>query len=236
MTEENVHILIIEDDSGMRSTLSDILEQDGYKTTDFGTAKQALGWVMQNPFDVVIVDMMLPDMNGMALLEQIRLINPESAVIMMTGYASVETAIEAMKEGAYAYIIKPFNVNELKTVIKKALREMRLSLENKKLIDQLQWANRELHASITHANGLAQEAKDANQAKSEFLANMSHEIRTPMNAIVGFSHLLQEEDLTSNSSPFVTASARKNESTSVMISSGLHSIISVLILPASILE
>ena len=196
MIEQAPQILIIDDDSGMRSTLSDILEQAGYKVTDYGNGKQALDWVRKNRFDVVIVDIMLPDMDGMELLEQIRLINPESAVIMMTGHASMETAIEALNEGAYAYVTKPFNPHELKTVIKRALREMRLSLENKKLIDQLQRANKELYASIEYANALAQKAMVAGQAKSEFLANMSHEICTPMNAIVGFSDLLEHEERT----------------------------------------
>ena len=195
MTEENVQVLIIDDDSGMRSTLSDILEQAGYNTVDFGSGGQALDWVTTNQFDVAIVDMILPDMSGMAILKQLQLINPESAVVMMTGYASVETAIEALNEGAYAYLTKPFNVVELKIVIKRALHKIRLSLENKKLIDKLQRTNRELHPSIEHANDLAGKTMTADRAKSDFLANMSHEIRTPMNAIVGFSNLLQQEEL-----------------------------------------
>ena len=196
MIEEKPQILIIDDDPGMRSTLSDILEQAGYNIVDFGSGGQALDWVTTNQFDVAIVDMILPDMSGMEILKQLQLINPESAVVMMTGYASVETAIEALNEGAYAYLTKPFNVVELKIVIKRALHKIRLSLENKKLIDRLQRTNRELRASIERTNDLSGKAMTAYRAKSDFLANMSHEIRTPMNAIVGFSNLLGQEELT----------------------------------------
>jgi len=139
MTEEKTQVLIIDDDPGMRSTLSDILEEAGYEVCSYGKGIEALDWLKKNPFEVVIVDIKLPDMDGIKLLEEARLINPESAVIMMTGYASVETAVEAMKEGAYAYIVKPINMDELKAIIKKALREMRLSLENKKALRYFVW-------------------------------------------------------------------------------------------------
>ena len=196
MTEVNIQVLIIDDDSGMRSTLSDILEQVGYSIVAFGNGSEAFDWITTNQFDVAIVDMILPDMSGTEILKQLQLINPESAVIMMTGYASAETAIEALNEGAYAYITKPFNAVELKIIIKRALHKIRLSLENKKLIDKLQRTNRELQVSIERTNDLAGEALTAYRAKSDFLANMSHEIRTPMNAIVGFSDLLWREELT----------------------------------------
>ena len=183
MKEDKAQLLIIDDDPGMCSTLSDILEDAGYEVRDYGGGKEALDWLKKNPFDVVIVDIKLPDMDGMKLLEQIRLINPESAVIMMTGYASVETAVEAMKEGAYAYVAKPFNVDEVKAIIKKAIRSIRLALENKRLIDDLQWSNIEL----ARAN---QRLEELDRMKSEFLANMSHELRTPLNSVIGFSELI----------------------------------------------
>ena len=183
MSADKAQVLIIDGDPGMRSTLSDILKDAGYRVKDYGKGGEALDWLRKNPFDVVIVDIKLPDMGGMKLLEQIRLINPESAVIMMTGYASVETAVEAMREGAYAYVTKPFNVDEVKAIIKKAIRSIRLSLENKGLIDDLQWSNIELARANQRLEGL-------DRMKSEFLANMSHELRTPLNSVIGFSELI----------------------------------------------
>ncbi len=217
MTKANIQVLIIDDDSGMRSTLSDILEQVGYNVMAFGSGHKAFDWVTTNQFDVAVVDMILPDMNGTEILKQLQLINPEAAVIMMTGYASAETAIEALNEGAYAYIIKPFNVAELKIVIKRALHKIRLSLENKKLIDKLQQTNRELHASVEHTNDLAEKAMATYRAKSDFLANMSHEIRTPMNAIVGFSDILGMEDLTGEQAKYTKIIRRSAQTLLVLI-------------------
>ena len=112
------NILIIDDDSGAQSTLSDILEDDGYAVTTFGTGQEALDYFKKSLCSVIILDIKLPDMSGMEVLEQIKLIDPESAVIMMTGHASIDTAVDAMKVGAYAYITKPIDINELKTIIK----------------------------------------------------------------------------------------------------------------------
>ena len=143
MLKNKKQILIVDDDPGICATLCDILEDEGYGTKGFGEGKKALEFLKKTSFDVVFVDLKLPDMDGVTLLEQIKLINPESAVIMMTGHASTATAVEALNEGAYAYVVKPFDLDELKTIVKKAIKEIRLSLENKKLIDQLQKTNRE---------------------------------------------------------------------------------------------
>ncbi len=210
MTKTEGQILIIDDDPGICTTLSDILEDAGYKVKSFEEGRKALDFLRKNPFDVVFVDLKLPDMNGMELLEQIKLIHPESAVVMITGHASTATAVEALNEGAYAYVVKPFDLDELKTIVKKAIKEIRLSLENKKLIDQLQRTNRELErykksleAAVEKAELMRQQAAEATEAKGKFLANMSHEIRTPMNAIMGFGDLLSEEKLTDEQSHYV---------------------------------
>jgi signal transduction histidine kinase len=186
MKQDRPLVLIIDDDAGMRSTLSDILETVNYKVKDFGKGREALDWLKKNSFDIVIMDIKLADIDGMELLAEVRLINPESPVIMMTGYASVETAVEAMKKGAYAYVVKPFNVDEVKAIIQKALHHIRLSKENQRLIDELQLATRKLEKTI-------KELEKANQIKSRFLASMSHELRTPINAIIGFTDFLLDD-------------------------------------------
>ena len=179
-------ILVVEDEGGTRTTLSAILEEAGYKVTGMEKGAEARKMIKGHSFNVIITDIRLPDVGGMEILELAKEINPDVAVIMMTGYASIETAVNAVNEGAYAYFVKPVNPDEIKTTITNALKQQRLSLENKRLVDSLQRSNKLLF----EAN---EELKRATQAKSEFLANMSHELRTPLNVIIGFSELMRDE-------------------------------------------
>ena len=176
-------IIVVEDERGARATLCGILEDAGYAVIGFEKGADALETMRSSTFDAIITDIRLPDVGGIEILEMARETNPDVAVIMMTGYASVETAIDAVNEGAYAYFVKPVNPDEIKTAIANALRQQRLLKENKGLVESLQHSNR----LLSEAN---EELRKATQAKSEFMAHMSHELRTPLNVIIGFSELI----------------------------------------------
>ncbi|MDR2385973.1 MAG: sigma-54 dependent transcriptional regulator [Deltaproteobacteria bacterium] len=126
-------ILIVDDEEHIRKIMSIMLTKRGYHCRTAESAKEALRVVAKETFDVVFSDLNMPGMDGLGLLAQLRTEVPDTLVIMVTAFASIDTAIKAMKEGAYDYIAKPFNEEEIVLVLEKALERGRLLDENKRL-------------------------------------------------------------------------------------------------------
>lgn len=123
-------ILIVDDELSMREFLSILVEREGYEAVVAADAEQALGLLETNFFDLVISDVNMPGLNGIQLLARIKVMAPETAVLMMTAFTAAEQAVEAMKLGAYDYISKPFKVEEIKVLIRNALEKSDLKREN----------------------------------------------------------------------------------------------------------
>ena len=130
-------ILIVDDEKNYLVVLEALLGPEGYEIVTTDNAREALRSVRESDLDLVITDMKMPGMSGMELLEECKKIKPELPVIMMTAYGTIEMAVEAMKKQAYNYITKPFNNEELKLIIKKALENYRLTKENRRLSEAL---------------------------------------------------------------------------------------------------
>jgi two-component system response regulator AtoC len=126
-------ILIVDDDEVMRQTLSDVLKKRGYAVSTAETGGQTLSSIRDKPFDLVLLDIRLPDMDGLDVLKRIKEIEGDLMVIVMTAYSDVQTAVTAMKSGAYHYIDKPFELEELKILIQKALETQSLRNEIRRL-------------------------------------------------------------------------------------------------------
>lgn len=138
MMQEKSKILVVDDEPGMRTFLEIILRKEGYSVETAADGMKALDNINNNVFDLAILDILMPVMNGIEVLKRIIEKSPETTVIIITAFASHETAIEAMKLGAYDYITKPFKIDEIKLVIKKALDKKGLERENLRLRKELQ--------------------------------------------------------------------------------------------------
>lgn len=123
-------ILIVDDDNSLREFLSIFLHREGYQVSAAANGEMAIKLLSKSIFDMVITDVKMPSMSGLDLLKEIKERSPDTVVVMITAYASVDTAVEAMKQGAYDYISKPFNVDEIKLIIRKALEKKELQEEN----------------------------------------------------------------------------------------------------------
>jgi two-component system, NtrC family, response regulator AtoC len=129
-------ILIVDDDEVMRETLSDVLKKRGYEIYTAGSGEETLPVIRKNVIDLVLLDMRLPDENGLQVLRKIKEVDTDILVIIMTAYSDVQTAVSAMKSGAYHYINKPFELEELKLLIEKGL-------ETKSLINEVRRLSRD---------------------------------------------------------------------------------------------
>ena len=131
-------ILVIDDEEIMREILETLLTREGYQVRCASTAMEGLELIRSMPFDAAIVDVMLPGMDGVTALDEIRKLDDDLPVLMITAFASVENAIAAMKRGAYDYISKPFKNDEVLAVLRNALAQRRLVAENRALRQNLQ--------------------------------------------------------------------------------------------------
>jgi len=126
-------ILVVDDEEVMRDVMSTLLAEAGYRVTLASDGAEGLALARKGSFDAAIVDVMLPEMSGLEVLEEIKKSDPDLVVLMITAYASVETAIQAIKKGAFDYVTKPFKHEEVLHILRNALNQRRLQDENRDL-------------------------------------------------------------------------------------------------------
>ena len=173
------NILVVDDDQGMLDTLVGVIEEQGLRVFPCQNGTEALQYLMTNlddmPIDLVIADLKMPDMNGLQILWAMKKADLDLAFILITGHASMETAIEAVNQGAFAYHVKPLDIDAFITSVRNALRQRHLLIENRRLLEGLQQSNHEmeianadlqaiaseLHRSETKYRALVEQAGDA---------------------------------------------------------------------------
>ncbi|MBP2671223.1 MAG: atoC, partial [candidate division NC10 bacterium] len=130
-------ILVVDDEEQMRDLLAKVLERKGYEVSVCGDGAEALALLEREPADLVITDVRMPGLNGMEALRAVKELNPEIVVLIMTAFGSIDQAVQAVKEGAYDYINKPFKIDEILLTIQKALEERHLRHEVSTLRQEL---------------------------------------------------------------------------------------------------
>lgn len=135
---ESVRVLVADDELSLRMVLQTALNKAGYEVDTVKNGKEALCMAQENHYDVAILDIRMPEVDGLQAFYEIHKIKPNLPIILMTAFGSSETAVNAMKHGAYDYILKPFNLDEVKIIVSRAIRMQQLTKEVVYLTQEVQ--------------------------------------------------------------------------------------------------
>jgi diguanylate cyclase (GGDEF)-like protein len=153
---QTAKILIVDDEASIRNVLSEVLRDDGHQAYTADSGEQALELLDRQAFSLVIVDIKMPGISGMQLLEIIKRRFPETQVIIITSYASLDTSLEALRHGVYDYLLKPFDdLNQISAAARRAVEKVRLTQENHRLIEALKQERAQLKKANKFLKNLA---------------------------------------------------------------------------------
>jgi DNA-binding NtrC family response regulator len=158
-------ILVVEDEEIARKNLEHILLKSGYNVISVNNGSKAIGLLHSKNFDLVITDLKMEKIDGMQVLQKTKELQPYTEVIMITGYATVDSSVQAMRDGAYYYIAKPYKIEEVRQITKEALLKRRLRLENIKLKETLS-KQQKIPAIIGQSKGMLDVQKTIHQIAS----------------------------------------------------------------------
>jgi len=172
MSSESPKILVIEDEDQVRQSYYDMLNFFGYHVDSVSNGQEGMARITKKDYDIVVTDLNMPQMNGIDVLKYIKKKKPYIEVIVITGYATLENAIEAMKVGAYDYFAKPIDIEHVRIVLSKCIKQIQSRRENEEL------------------RSLTQRLKELNELKDKFITITNHELRTPVTVLKGYIELI----------------------------------------------
>ena len=192
-------LLVVDDEESLRITTAAILEKEGYRVNTAASGEEAISLLESTEYDLVLTDLHMEGGDGLSVLSEIRRRAPLTISVVLTGFASVESAIAALQEGAYDYLVKPCDIDNMRHTIRRGVEHRRLMLAEQKARADLEQLNRDLEVRIAERTieltVLNEELAEANRAKDVFLATLSHELRTPLTPVVGWIKLLRSGNL-----------------------------------------
>ncbi len=175
---EPPRILVIDDEEGIRAGCRRALEPEGYIVETAATGQEGLRRFREGNFDLVLIDVVLPDMRGVDLLAPILEKDPDVVCVVITGYATVELAVQAIRSGAYDFLSKPFTADVLRMTVAQGLERRRLTREARRL--------RKIEEEARELARAKEELERLDRFKTTFMWTVAHELRAPLNALQSF--------------------------------------------------
>jgi signal transduction histidine kinase len=195
LSQGKARLLVVDDDESVAMTVSEVLRLEGFDVEMVLSGDEAITRIQELQYDLVLTDLHMEDGDGISVLAEVRRTTPLTIAIVLTGFASLESAIAAMRQGAYDYLIKPCIIDDLKHTILRGLEHRRLMLAEQEARSNLEQLNRELErrvdARTSELQQVNEELEQANRAKDIFFATLSHELRTPLTPILGWAKLMR---------------------------------------------
>ena len=190
-------ILIVDDEESVAITMQAILEMDGHEVATASGVAEATTMVQASEYDLVLSDLRLDDGDGLQIVGEARRRWPECVCIILTGYASLDSAVKALREGAYDYLVKPCDVEELRLTVQRGLERRRLGRQLRERVAELEAANKKIEVLNTdlqrrvddataELRGQYERLQELDRLKTQFMSVASHELKTPVTAMSGF--------------------------------------------------
>ena len=200
---EQPSILLIEDEANLRHNLGVLLEGEGYRVVSAEDGAEGIRKLQEEPFDLVITDVVMPEVDGFQVMEYLKDHAPDVVVVAITAYVSTESAIEALRRGAYDYLAKPFDVDLMQIVVKRALEKARMQKAFRQYMGELERQVEERTRNLAEANINLEQSMEELRATQEQLvqterfralgevtASVAHDLGDSLAMIVGFAQVL----------------------------------------------